>query len=130
MRNPFALVELSQAGIDPGQEDEPLDGIIEGCIGREIVKGIEYPVTGRVRCSHRIDCTNPGGTRALRWEERWLALVVGDRLMQAVPVRFVIDSQQVQLTGGGPVDLAAYCEAVESPELPLELRLPELPRGR
>ena len=69
-------------------------------------------------------------TEALRREERWLALVVDDRLMQAVPVRFVIDSPEVQLTGGGSRDLGPYCEAVESPEPPLELRLPELPRGR
>ena len=52
MRNALAFVQLGQAGVHLCQKDEPLDSVIKRCVSREILEGVEYPVSGRLGASH------------------------------------------------------------------------------
>lgn len=47
MRDPAACIELCEAGIDLGQEDQPLDCVVERRVLRKILERLEYPLTSR-----------------------------------------------------------------------------------
>lgn len=47
MGDPAACIELREPCIDLGQEDEPLDRVVEGRVLRKILERLKYPLTSR-----------------------------------------------------------------------------------
>ena len=46
VRNPLALVDLTEPGIDLGQKDQAFDRVIERDISREVLKGLQNLLSG------------------------------------------------------------------------------------